>query len=102
MCEFDRCTVRRTALSSAILARTARARRSLATFLSIVRLRLLLLRFLDRHLLARVADALALVGLGAAIGAHFRRHLADQLPVHALDQYLGLSRRLDLDALGHG
>src|SRR5215510_10691628 len=101
MCELERCTVRRTAFSSAILARVARARLTLATFLSIVRLRLLLLRFLDLDLLVRVANALALVRLRTAVGAHFRRNLPDQLAVEALDQDLGLRRRLHLDALGH-
>src|SRR5215467_12526393 len=63
---------------------------------------LLLLRFLEDDLLVRVAHALALVGLGRAIGAHFGGHLPDELLVQPLDDDLGLRRRLDLHALGHG
>src|SRR3970040_1620374 len=101
---FDRCTVRRAAASSAILARVLRALRSRCRFLLNMGFPsvLFLLGFLDHDLLGGIPHALALVGLGAAVGAHFGRHLANLLPVHALDHDSGLRRRLHLDALRHG
>src|SRR5258706_7219472 len=105
MLPFERCTVRRTALNSAILRRVWRALRKRSWFWSYISaypgFPLFLLGFLDHDLLAGIAHALALVRLRAAIGAHFGRHLADHLPVHALDHDLGLRRRLHLDALRH-
>src|SRR5262245_10702829 len=95
-----RCTARRTAASWWILWRVCDARLSLAVFLSIM-VRLLLLRFLEDHLLVRVAHALALVGLGRAVGPHFGRDLPDELLVQPLDHDLGLRWRLDLHTFGH-
>src|SRR6185503_19580931 len=105
MWPFERCTVRRIARNSEILARVWRALRKRSWFLSYISaypgFPLLLLGFLDHDLLAGIAHALALVRLRAAVGAHFGRHLANHLPVHALDHDLGLGRRLHLDALRH-
>src|ERR671927_1069936 len=97
MCVFERCTVSRTARSCAIFARVARDLLCRASILSLM-FHLLLLRFLERDLLARVAHALALVRLRRAITPHFRRDLADHLLVRAFDDDLGLRRRFSLDA----
>src|SRR5579859_6054838 len=61
---------------------------------------LLLLAFLAADLLAGVADALALVGLGRADLADARGHLADQLLVDPADADLGLAGRGEADAVG--
>src|SRR5262249_52080012 len=95
-----RCTASLTAASWWILRRVCDARLSLDVFLSIMA-RLLLLRFLEDDPLVRVADALALVGLGRAVGANLGSDLADELLVQPLDHDLGLRRRLDFHALRH-
>ena len=51
-------------------------------------------------MLAQVADALALVGLGLADLADVGGHLADLLLVDAAHDDAGRLRRLELDALG--
>src|SRR6187397_206019 len=79
-------------------ARVARRRRR-SFFVSFMTL--LLLAFLHHDLLARIAHALALVGLRRAVAADHRGNLADLLAVHALHHDLGLARRLDGDAFGH-
>src|ERR1700683_269408 len=60
---------------------------------------LLLLALFEDDLLIRVAHTLAFVGLGWTDAANLGRGLTDSLPIVALDQYLGLARRLDRDAL---
>src|SRR6185436_20264663 len=55
---------------------------------------------LAADLLARVADALALVGLGLARRADGRGDLADQLLVDADDRQAGRALDLEADALG--
>src|SRR6185295_9659942 len=82
-------------------ARVFTARRKRRSFFVICMDGLLLLAFLQLDLLAGVTHALALVGLGWAHIADFRRHLADLLPVDALDEDFRLARRFDRDALGH-
>src|SRR3984957_3136173 len=62
----------------------------------------LLLAFFENDLLVGVTHALALVGLGRPDAANLGRGLTDALPVITLDQYLGLARGLDRDALGNG
>src|SRR5215212_2562488 len=102
MCRLVRCTVSRATHCSAMRFLVCCERRTRWSFLvSISVPRLLLLRFLDRHLLVGVADALALVGLGRPQRAHFGGDLADGLAVEALDDELGLRRALDLDAGRH-
>src|SRR5215467_2659353 len=100
MWAFVRCTASRTAASWWILRRVCDARLSLDAFLSIMA-RLLLLRFLEDDLLVRVAHALALVGLGGAVGPHLGGDLPDELLVQPLDHDLGLRGRFHLDALRH-
>src|ERR1700739_1815710 len=98
MCFGVRCTVRRATPRSRMCARVLTARRSRRSFLVVLighRLQSLLLPFLQGDLLARVAHPLALVGLGRPYAADLRRHLADLLPVDALDDDLGLARGLD-------
>ena len=90
MWQLERRTVRRTALSSAILARVLRARRKRATFFVHECQPLLLLGFLEHHNLVRITDALAPVRLGLPVGAHFCSDLADLLLVGTLDNNLGL------------
>src|SRR5215510_5536522 len=111
MWQFERWTVRRTALSSAILCRVFNPRRVLASFLSCIVhslsslsrsiARLFLLGFLQDNLLVGIAHALALVRLRGTVGAHLRRDFSDLLFVDSLDDDLGLRRRLDLDSLRH-
>src|SRR4030095_1735322 len=108
MCRLERCTVSRTALCSAILARVCRARRNRDCLLSImpspVRSHtpaLLLLGFLDDDYLIRVAHAFAFVRLRRTVATDLGGHLPDLLLVDTLDQDLGLCRRLDFDALWH-
>src|SRR5690242_3004342 len=121
MCWFVRCTVSRTASWRAIRTRVFAARRVLEIFLSISsvplleefsgsllsaatiaqlsdvsRSHLFLLCLFQRHLLARVAHALALVRLRPLVGADLGGDLPHLLPVHALDHDLGLGRRLRL------
>src|SRR6185369_1553348 len=99
-----RCTVRRTAPISRILSRVWRARRRRAGFFCFIcalRPPLLLLRFFEHDRLARVAHALARVGLGGLDVAALGRDAPDQLLVDAADDDLGLRRRRHLDALGH-
>src|SRR5260221_7942873 len=62
---------------------------------------LLLLGLFDHNALVDIAHALALVRLGRAVGADFRRDLADGLLVDALDDDFRLRWRLDLHALRH-
>src|SRR5437868_12689461 len=110
MCCDVRCTDRRSAFSSRILARVRAARRSLWTFLFITRYpclktlgsdpRSLLLRFLQLDLLAAVAHAFALVGLRRTEGANIGGRLADALNVRTLHQNFGLGGRFEGDALG--
>src|SRR5687767_9459965 len=104
MLVFVRCTVRRTAPTSRIFSRVWRARRRRARFLALIGssfLYLLLLRLFQHDAFVAIAHALALVGLGRAIGAHLGGDLADELLVDPADHDLGLGRRRDLDALGH-
>src|SRR6202162_6164658 len=63
--------------------------------------RLLLLALLAEDELARIFDALALVGLGRPVVADIRRHLADLLLVDAGHHDLGRLRRHDGDAVGN-
>src|SRR4029077_16365849 len=62
--------------------------------------RLLLLAFLAANDFVVVLDALALIGLGRAIGADLRGDLADSLPVGAADRDQGRPLAGDLDVLG--
>src|SRR3982751_5720986 len=101
MCRLVRCTVKRATRCRPMRVRVCLERRTRWSFLVSISVPLLLLRFLDRHLLVGVADALALVGLGRAQRADFGSDLADRLPVEALDDDLGLRRALDLDAGWH-
>src|SRR5215471_14107230 len=99
MWQFERLTTRRVARCSAIRKRVLRERRRRASVLFIGDLlssALLLLRFLDHDTLVVIADTLALVRLGRAVGADLRRDLAHLLLVDALDQNLGLHGSLDL------
>src|SRR5271166_2293875 len=100
MCCGVRCTERRTAASSLILTRPRRARRNRVSLLSSF-IGLLLLRFLERNLFVGVLHALALVGLGRTESADLGSGLPDAVSVDALDDDLGLRRRLDADAVGH-
>src|SRR6185503_10542316 len=102
MCTLVRCTVRRTAPISLILSRVWRARRRRAgffCFMSSLRTPLLLLGLFEHDRLARVAHALALVGLRGLHVADLGGHHADQLLVDAADDDLGLRRRRHLDSL---
>src|SRR5690606_1943996 len=63
--------------------------------------RLFLLGFFDDDAFIGVTHALALVGFGFAICTNFSSHLANDLLVGALDDDLGLSGALDLDASRH-
>src|SRR5688572_2318162 len=104
MLVFVRCTVRRTAPTSRIFSRVWRARRRRARFLALIGssfLYLLLLRLFQHDDFVAIAHALALVGLGRAIGAHLGGDLADELLVDSADHDLGLGRRRDLDPFGH-
>src|SRR6185369_3554898 len=102
MCRLVRCTVSRATLCSAMRRRVCCARRERWSFLvSISVSSSLLLGFLDRHPLVRVANALALVGLGRTHRADFGSDLADCLTIEALDDDLGLRRALGLDAGRH-
>src|SRR5262245_46385591 len=98
MCRGVRCTVRRAAPVSRILARARVARRRRRSFF-VSFMALLLLAFLHDDLLAGIAHALALVGLRRAVSADHGGDLADLLAIGALDDDLGLARRLDRDAL---
>src|SRR5271155_4657721 len=61
----------------------------------------LLLAFFENDLLVRVTHALAFVGLGRPDAANLGRGLTHALAVITLDQYLGLARGLDRDAVGN-
>src|SRR5882672_3334277 len=98
MCCGVRCTLRRATRSSRILARVRTARRSLCAFFPLMFSPSLLLGFLQRDLLARVAHALALVGFRRTKTTNLGGNLADLLAVDALDQDFGLAGRLDRDA----
>src|SRR6266849_8877192 len=100
MCWFVRCTARRTAFLRSIRTRVFAARRRLEIFLSSMARSLLLLRFFQCDDLAGVAHALALVGLRRLVRADLGSDLADPLAIDALDDDLGLRRRLRLHALG--
>src|SRR5690606_29494121 len=63
--------------------------------------RLFLLGFFDDDAFVGIAHTLAFVRLGFAISADFSSHLANDLLVGALDDDLGLSGTLYLDASGH-
>src|SRR5882724_11739870 len=99
MCALVRCTAKRTATNWWIFRRVCEARLSLAVFLSII-VRLLLLGFLEDHLLVRIAHALALVGLGSPVRPHFRSDLADQLLVQSLEHDFRLRGGLHFHTLG--
>src|SRR4029434_2596759 len=62
---------------------------------------LCLLGFLERHLLAYIAHAFTLVGLGRAVSANLRCDLAAQMLCAAFTHEFRLLRRIDLDALRH-
>src|SRR3954469_2794129 len=98
MCVLVRCTVRRTAPALLMRIRVCRARRSLDWFLALMVafLCLLLLRFFEDDDLVGIPHALALVGLGRAVGAHFGGHLSHELLVDAAQDDLRLRRRRDL------
>src|ERR1700749_4795241 len=102
MCCGVRCTDRRIAANSLILTRPRSARRKrvacLVSFM--ITFLFLLLRFFQRNFFVGILHALALVGLRRPEAADLRRGLADALTVDALDDDLGLARRLDGDALG--
>src|SRR3954447_2450048 len=100
MWRLVRCTVRRATRCSAMRVRVCLERRTRWSFLVSISVPLLLLCFLDRHLLVAVADALALVGLGRAQRANFGGYLADRLAIEAGDHDLGLGRAGDLHAGG--
>src|SRR5829696_5048021 len=101
MCRLVRCTVNRATRCSAMRVRVCLERRTRWSFLVSISVPLLLLRFLDRHLLVGVADALALVGLRRTQRAHLGGDLTDGLAVETLDDDLGLRRALDLDTCRH-
>src|SRR5690606_12991086 len=63
--------------------------------------RLFLLGFFDDDAFVGVTHTFALVGFGFAVSADFSSHLANNLLVGALDDDLGLSGALDLDAGRH-
>src|SRR6516165_8866224 len=104
MCLEERNTLRRgRALALARKAlRTRRLRRSNGLILPSMRASLLL-AFLAVNVLAAIANALALIGLGGAGGADFRGKLPNLLLVDAgdLDQLLFCACHLDLDARGN-
>src|SRR6476646_11209877 len=85
MCRLVRLTIRRATPCVAMRMRVWRARRRRCSFLFNIIRSLLLLRFLDRDLLVRVADPLALVGLGRTDGTNLGGDLADALAVGPLD-----------------
>src|SRR4029078_5916131 len=101
MCRLVRCTVRRATRCSAMRVRVCLERRTRWSFLVSISVPLLLLRFLDRHLLVAVADALALVGLGRPQGANFGGDLANGLAVESRDHDLGLRWAEELEAGRH-
>src|SRR5690349_9651960 len=101
MCRLLRCTAKRTARCAEMRSRVWRERRMRWSFLLCMACSLLLLRFLDHHALAGVADALALVGLGRTQRAHLGGDLAHDLAIRALDDDLRLRGRLDLHAGRH-
>src|SRR3569623_2118530 len=99
MCRPVRCTESRGRPEPAPLSavRTRRRRRANRESLAI----LLLLPFLAEDILAAIADALALVGLGLAPAADLGGELPDLLLVDAADLDRGLIGGLGLDALGN-
>src|SRR6478609_4432228 len=101
MCRLVRLTIRRATPCVAMRTRVWRARRRRCSFLFNIIRSLLLLRFLDRDLLVRVADPLALVGLGRTDGTNLGGDLADALAVGPLDDDFRRARRLHGDARGH-
>src|SRR5437879_5217090 len=101
MCVLVRCTASRTFANSRIFRRVCEARRSLAAFLSIIAVSLLLLGFFQDHPLVGVAHALALVWLGRPVGAHLGGDLSNLLLVQSFDHDLGLRGSLDLHPFGH-
>src|SRR3954465_13079057 len=92
MCRLVRCTVRRAAPWREMRTRVLAERRTRDAFFSML-IASLLLRFLERHLLARVPHALALVGLRRLVRADLGGHLADALAIDALDDDFRLRRR---------
>src|SRR6186997_2870028 len=95
-----RCTLKRASPSSRMRLRVFTARRRRRSFLLrfMVSASLLLLAFLERDLLVRVAHALTLVGLRRTDTANLSTHLPDLLPVDSLHDDLGRARCLDRDA----
>src|SRR6185503_15211822 len=83
------------------LARAAQAGGIFVDHRNSSKVALLLLRLFEHDGLARVAHALALVGLGGLHVADLGCNAADQLLVDAGDHDLGLRRCRHLDALGH-
>src|SRR3989304_4298190 len=61
----------------------------------------LLLGFFSGHVLVRITDTLALIGLRLTISADIGRDLADHLLVRALDHDSRLPRLFDREAFGH-
>src|SRR5689334_22862843 len=101
MCRPERCTDRRgrPVLLRRMARRTRALRRSdLSRSGFIVPLPSLLLAFLTEDVLARILDALALVGLGRPVVADLSRDLADLLLIDAADHDLDRPRRRDRDA----
>src|SRR5712691_10007159 len=103
MCFDERWTQSRTLEPAADLtARRTRASRRPTALRScaISSSRSFLLAFLAEDVLARVFDALALVGLGRPVPADLGRNLPDLLAVDPGHHDLGRPRRHDRDALG--
>src|SRR5215470_13543635 len=101
MCLEERNTVSRGRPPAPLASerRTRRARRS--NWLSLISMGgSLLLAFLHMDVLAPIADALALIGLGRSRGADDGRHLSHLLLVNAgdLDDLLFGARYLHVDA----
>src|SRR5262245_35653646 len=102
MCFEERWTQSRSLDPAADLtARRTRASRRATALRScaIRRLRSFLLAFLAEDVLARVFDALALVGLRRPESTNLGRDLADLLPIDAADHDLGRTRGRDRDSL---
>src|ERR1700758_3393015 len=100
MCCGVRCTERRSAASSLIFTRPRKARRKriscLVSFIG-----LLLLRLFQRNLFIGIFHALALVRLRRPEAADLGSRLSDALTIDALDEDLGLARRLDGHTVGN-
>src|ERR1700688_866675 len=101
MCWGVRCTDSRSAASSLIFTRLRRARRNRVSCL-VNFMCLLLFRLFQRNLFIGILHALTLVRLRRPEAANLRRGLADPLAIDALDDYFGLARAFDGDAVRNG